>query len=129
MIKTKSGVTRLHVGAAISHYTTCTITHAARHASRAQLSPLHSFDLTKRTDLQLDHHVVPHPDGPHKSVQRPPSPSCTTLNAFAEFLDAIRSVNPPGRWKILVVDEHSQKLVDMVLKQFDILEENVTRTL
>ncbi|CAK5269873.1 unnamed protein product [Mycena citricolor] len=44
----------------------------------------------------------------------------------SKFLDAIRSVNPPGRWKILVVDEHSQKLLGSVLKQFDILEENVT---
>lgn len=44
-----------------------------------------------------------------------------------EFLEAIRSVNPPGRWKILVVDEHSQRLLGSVLKQFDILEENVTR--
>ncbi|KAA1469037.1 Sec1-like snare protein [Dentipellis sp. KUC8613] len=44
----------------------------------------------------------------------------------SKFLDAIRSVNPPQRWKILVVDEHSQKLLNSVLKQFDILEENVT---
>ncbi|KAK1235695.1 syntaxin binding protein 1 [Marasmius sp. AFHP31] len=44
-----------------------------------------------------------------------------------KFLEAIRSVNPPGRWKILVVDEHSQKLLGTVLKQFDILEENVTQ--
>ncbi|KAJ3510062.1 hypothetical protein NLJ89_g4885 [Agrocybe chaxingu] len=43
-----------------------------------------------------------------------------------KFLEAIRSVNPPGRWKILVVDEFSQKLLGAVLKQFDILEENVT---
>ncbi|KAI0079338.1 Sec1-like protein [Panus rudis PR-1116 ss-1] len=43
-----------------------------------------------------------------------------------KFLEAIRSVNPPGRWKILVVDEHSQQLLSTVLKQFDILEENVT---
>ncbi|KAK0239011.1 Sec1-like snare protein [Armillaria nabsnona] len=43
-----------------------------------------------------------------------------------KFLEAIRSVNPPGKWKILVVDEHSQKLLGAVLKQFDILEENVT---
>ena len=48
-------------------------------------------------------------------------------DAYSEFLDAIRSVNPPGRWKILVVDEHSQQLLGSVLKQFDILEENVTR--
>ncbi|KAK7048040.1 Sec1-like protein [Favolaschia claudopus] len=44
----------------------------------------------------------------------------------SKLLDAIRSVNPPGKWKILVVDEHSQKLLGSVLKQFDILEENVT---
>ncbi|TFK51842.1 Sec1-like protein [Heliocybe sulcata] len=43
-----------------------------------------------------------------------------------KFLEAIRSVNPPGRWKILVVDEHSQKILGSVLKQFDILQENVT---
>lgn len=50
------------------------------------------------------------------------------MSVDPEFLDAIRSVNPPGRWKILVVDEHSQALLSAVLKQFDILEENVTRT-
>ncbi|KAJ7202875.1 Sec1-like snare protein [Mycena pura] len=44
----------------------------------------------------------------------------------SKFLEAIRSVQPPGKWKILVVDEHSQKLLGSVLKQFDILEENVT---
>ena len=37
-------------------------------------------------------------------------------------------MQPPTRWKILVVDPHSQKLLGSVLKQFDILEENVTRT-
>jgi syntaxin-binding protein 1 len=51
------------------------------------------------------------------------------LASRAEFLDAIRSVNPPSRWKILVIDEHSQQLLNSVLKQFDILEENVTRAL
>ncbi|TRM65537.1 Sec1-like protein [Schizophyllum amplum] len=44
-----------------------------------------------------------------------------------KFLEAIRSVQPPTRWKILVVDPHSQKLLGSVLKQFDILEENVTQ--
>lgn len=43
-----------------------------------------------------------------------------------KFLEAIQSVNPPGKWKILVVDDFSQKLLGSVLKQFDILEENVT---
>lgn len=51
------------------------------------------------------------------------------LTSRAEFLDAIRSVTPPSRWKILVIDEHSQQLLNSVLKQFDILEENVTRAL
>ncbi|KAH9913550.1 Sec1-like protein [Epithele typhae] len=37
-----------------------------------------------------------------------------------KFLEAIRSV-------ILVVDEHSQRLLNSVLKQYDILEENVTQ--
>ncbi|KAG5647489.1 hypothetical protein DXG03_009425 [Asterophora parasitica] len=43
-----------------------------------------------------------------------------------KFLEAIRSVNPPGKWKILVVDDFTQKLLGTVLKQFDILQENVT---
>ncbi|KAJ7163127.1 Sec1-like snare protein [Mycena filopes] len=43
-----------------------------------------------------------------------------------KFLEAIRSVQPAAKWKILVVDEHAQKLLGSVLKQFDILEENVT---
>ena len=32
----------------------------------------------------------------------------------------------PGRWKVLVVDEHSQKLLGATLKQYDVLAENVT---
>ena len=48
------------------------------------------------------------------------------ITFIPEFLEALRSVNPPGRWKILVVDDHSQRLLGAVLKQFDILEENVT---
>ncbi|KAH6916053.1 ras opposite [Coprinopsis sp. MPI-PUGE-AT-0042] len=43
-----------------------------------------------------------------------------------KFLEAIRSVNPPSRWKILVVDDHSQKLIGSVLKHYDILQESVT---
>lgn len=46
--------------------------------------------------------------------------------APTEFLEAIRSVNPPSRWKILVVDDHSQKLIGSVLKHYDILQESVT---
>jgi syntaxin-binding protein 1 len=43
-------------------------------------------------------------------------------------LEALRSVNPPSGWKILVVDEYSQRLLGAVLKQFDILAERVTCT-
>ncbi|KAF8141608.1 Sec1-like snare protein [Boletus edulis] len=52
--------------------------------------------------------------------------SSLVATARERFLQAIRSVNPQGRWKILVVDDYSQKLLGSVLKQFDILEENVT---
>lgn len=51
------------------------------------------------------------------------------LTASLGFLDAIRSVNPPGKWKILVVDEYSKRLLSATLKQYDILQENVTRNL
>ncbi|KAF8317774.1 Sec1-like snare protein [Cantharellus anzutake] len=44
----------------------------------------------------------------------------------SKFLEHIRSVDPPGKWKILVVDEHSQRLLSSVLKTYDILAENVT---
>ncbi|KAG8998952.1 vacuolar sorting protein VPS33/slp1 [Tulasnella sp. JGI-2019a] len=42
------------------------------------------------------------------------------------FLETIRSVQPPGKWKVVVIDEHAQKLLGAVLKQYDVLEENVT---
>ncbi|KAF8677405.1 STXBP unc-18 SEC1 family [Rhizoctonia solani] len=42
------------------------------------------------------------------------------------FLDAIQSVNPPGRWKVLVVDDHSKRLLSAVLKDNDVLQENIT---
>jgi hypothetical protein len=83
--------------------------------------------------------VVPPAVSPH--IACPPSsplPEIVRLSLLqhllpssfsVEFLDAIRSVNPPSRWKILVIDEHSQRLLNSVLKQFDILEENVTRAL
>ncbi|PPQ62890.1 hypothetical protein CVT24_006288, partial [Panaeolus cyanescens] len=49
--------------------------------------------------------------------------------ASTEFLEAIRSVNPQGaKWKVVVVDEYSQKLLYAVLKQFDIMGENVVST-
>ncbi|KAF9071586.1 Sec1-like protein [Rhodocollybia butyracea] len=52
-------------------------------------------------------------------------PSLTTL--FTRIPRGNTICQPTGKWKILVVDEHSQKILGTVLKQFDILEENVTQ--
>jgi hypothetical protein len=49
------------------------------------------------------------------------------LTRYPGFLEAIQSVNPPGRWKVLVVDDHSKRLLSAVLKDNDVLQENVTR--
>ena len=47
-----------------------------------------------------------------------------------EFLEAIRSVKldpaTSARWKVLVLDEHSQRLLYNVLSKDDILSENVS---
>ncbi|KAJ1515114.1 Syntaxin-binding protein 1, partial [Coelomomyces lativittatus] len=40
--------------------------------------------------------------------------------------DMIRFVQPPGKWKILVVDPLSMRILSSSLKMYDILEENVT---
>ena len=73
-------------------------------------------------------HVLSHHRRQKQYVPLSPSPRLPTTSSLApEFLEAIRSVNPPSRWKILVIDEHSQELLNAVLKKFDILEENVTR--
>ncbi|OMH79315.1 Syntaxin-binding protein 2 [Zancudomyces culisetae] len=42
------------------------------------------------------------------------------------ILEAVRSVKPPGKWKIVVVDKHSLKLISSVLKLYDLLEEDVS---
>ncbi|CAG8566658.1 2719_t:CDS:10 [Funneliformis caledonium] len=42
------------------------------------------------------------------------------------ILDAIKSVQPPGGWKVVVVDEASLKIIESACKMFDILEEKVT---
>ncbi|MBW0511429.1 hypothetical protein O181_051144 [Austropuccinia psidii MF-1] len=43
--------------------------------------------------------------------------------AGQRYLDTIQSVKPSnGRWKILVLDKHSQSLINGVLKTFEILE-------
>lgn len=42
------------------------------------------------------------------------------------YLNAIRSVQPPSRWKILVVDNYTKTLLNSVLKMYDILQQNVS---
>ncbi|KAI7851471.1 hypothetical protein BDC45DRAFT_445411 [Circinella umbellata] len=41
------------------------------------------------------------------------------------FLDIIKSVQPAGRWKLVVVDSLSLKILNSACKMYDILEENV----
>ncbi|CAK9783281.1 Sec1-like protein [Cutaneotrichosporon oleaginosum] len=41
------------------------------------------------------------------------------------FRSAIQSI-PPGQWKALVTDAHSQALIDSVYTSYDILQQNVT---
>ncbi|CAG8485741.1 1510_t:CDS:10 [Paraglomus occultum] len=42
------------------------------------------------------------------------------------ILDTIGSVQPAGRWKVVVVDARTQKVISSACKMFDILEGNVT---
>ncbi|KAG2229863.1 hypothetical protein INT48_005139 [Thamnidium elegans] len=42
------------------------------------------------------------------------------------FLELIKTVNPAGRWKLVVVDSLSSKILNSACKMYDILEENVT---
>ena len=42
------------------------------------------------------------------------------------YLNAIRSVQPPSKWKILVVDSYTKTLLNSVLKMYDILQQNVS---
>lgn len=44
----------------------------------------------------------------------------------AGYFNAIRSVQPPSRWKILVVDNYTKTLLNSVLKMYDILQQNVS---
>jgi syntaxin-binding protein 1 len=41
------------------------------------------------------------------------------------FLELIKTVNPTGRWKLVVVDSLSNKILNSACKMYDILEENV----
>ncbi|RKP27520.1 Sec1-like protein, partial [Syncephalis pseudoplumigaleata] len=42
------------------------------------------------------------------------------------YLETVRSVQPPARYKIVIVDSTSVKLLSAACKMYDILEENVT---
>ncbi|KAI9489496.1 hypothetical protein BDB00DRAFT_843194 [Zychaea mexicana] len=42
------------------------------------------------------------------------------------FLEIIKSVQPAGRWKLVVVDSLSLKILNSACKMYDILEENVS---
>lgn len=41
-------------------------------------------------------------------------------------MDAIKGVQPPGKWKIVVVDSKSIEILNASCKMYDILEENVS---
>lgn len=44
---------------------------------------------------------------------------------FLGLMDSIRAVQPPGKWKIVVVDSKSSQILNACCKMYDILEENV----
>ncbi|KAI9300245.1 Sec1-like protein [Cunninghamella echinulata] len=42
------------------------------------------------------------------------------------LMDAIKSIQPAGKWKIVIVDSKSKEIINAACKMYDILEENVT---
>ncbi|KAN0061373.1 syntaxin binding protein 1 [Thecaphora frezii] len=54
-----------------------------------------------------------------------PKSLITTLRD--RYLSTIRSVQPPSKWKVLVIDSFTKELLASVLKMYDILQENVTQ--
>ncbi|KAI8582924.1 hypothetical protein K450DRAFT_225491 [Umbelopsis ramanniana AG] len=42
------------------------------------------------------------------------------------LMDTIRAIQPPEKWKLMVIDSQSIKLLNAVCNKYDILEENVT---
>lgn len=42
------------------------------------------------------------------------------------LMDSIRSIQPSGKWKIIVVDSKSSLILNAACKMYDILEENVS---
>lgn len=55
----------------------------------------------------------------------PPKSLVNTLRD--RYLNTIRSVQPPSRWKVLVIDSFTKELLNSVLKMYDILQENVAQ--
>lgn len=54
-----------------------------------------------------------------------PPPQTHDPSHTTGFTSAIQSI-PPGTWKILITDDHSQALLDTVYNHHDILHQNVT---
>ncbi|PWY97033.1 Sec1-like protein [Testicularia cyperi] len=54
-----------------------------------------------------------------------PKSLVTTLRD--RYLNTIRSVQPPSRWKVLVIDSFTKELLQSVFKMYDILQENVAQ--
>lgn len=52
-------------------------------------------------------------------------PFWVILLTVVGFLELIKSVQPAGRWKLVVVDSLSLKILNSACKMYDILEENV----
>lgn len=52
--------------------------------------------------------------------------SCLPPCPLPGYLSSIKSVQPPQRWKILVVDSYTQSLLNAVFKLNDILQQNVS---
>ncbi len=56
-------------------------------------------------------------------------PAAHTLPSLLKkrlITDMVRSVDPPGKWKLMVVDSKSLAIMNGVLRVWDVLEENVT---
>lgn len=43
------------------------------------------------------------------------------------LMDSIKAVQPPGKWKIVIVDSKSTRILNAACKMYDILEENVSQ--
>lgn len=52
--------------------------------------------------------------------------NCYSNQRLIGLMDSIRSIQPPGKWKIIVVDSKSNQILNAACKMYDILEENVS---